>query len=151
MIRGNRNNMITIRHKILKRRNLNKMHRITQRMYAEPVNQHRIVKCLFHGFIPIYMQNPLCIMPKMLMTVNQLCREKVVHMGMCNQKVPDLPQIHPVGQCVGICIRRKINQQAAVYHCLRPRAQFFSPYFPCPFANLTATEKSRPPFRRCCT
>lgn len=82
MVRRDRNHVITVRHKIGKRLNPYKPNRVIQRMHPEPVDQNRIIKCLLRRFIAVHLQDPFCIMTEMLMPVNQLHGEEMIHVRM---------------------------------------------------------------------
>ena len=135
--------MVAVRHKIHKRVKPDEPNCIVQRMYLKPVNQHGVIKCFFHRRIAVYMQHPLRMMSKMFMPVYQLNGEKMIHVGMRDQKMLDLPQ--PQGMAEGMCVGvwRKIKQDLAVHKGLCPGAHLLPADISCPSASFAVTEQGR--------
>ena len=96
MVRRHRNNMISLGVKFLKGLQTDKGDAVVQRMDLKPVNKHSVIKSLLHRLIPIHMEHPPGVVSEMLMAVDQFHREKVIHMGMGNQQVLNLPQIQGI-------------------------------------------------------
>ena len=117
-------------------------------MYLKPVDQHGIIKCLLHRPIAIYMQDPLRAMPKVFMPMDQLNREKMIHMGMGDQQMLDLPQPQMIVEGMCVCIRRKIDEELPVHHGLRSGTHLLPSHIPRPSTSLTVAEQGRQPLCR---
>ena len=124
---------------------------IVNGMGLETVNQDMFIKGFSHCLIAIHLQYPLCAVAEMLMPMNQVRGKPVVHMAVGDQQGVDCGKVQSVLQCVGIGIRRKVNQQAIVQKSLCPGAQIPSPRLPGMGADRAGAEQSRPALSRCCS
>ena len=73
------------------------------------VDENVVIEGLLHCLVSIDVQNALCPVAKMLVPVDQVGGEPVVHMAVGDKQCVHLAQIQPVGQGMAVGIRGKIQ------------------------------------------